>query len=137
MASYLITGCTRGLGLALAGLFAVNPDVSKVIATGRRESDALKKLISESNGKVAFVELDVTSQESTKKAAAQVEELLGEKGLDVLINNVGWMPYTPDGIETMDNLNEVFHVNVTSVHYVTVAFLPLLRKGSLKKVVNM
>lgn len=137
MATYLITGCTRGLGLAIAGLFASSPDVSKVFATGRSESDGLKKLISESNGKVEYVELEVTSKESAQKAAAQVEKSLGDKGLDVLINNVGWMPYTPGGIETMDDLDEVFKVNVTSVHYVTAAFLPLLKKGNLKKVVNM
>lgn len=35
------------------------------------------------------------------------------------------------------DLNEVFNVNVFGVHNVTRAFLPLLKKGSLKKIMNM
>ncbi|KAF2197873.1 short-chain dehydrogenase-like protein [Delitschia confertaspora ATCC 74209] len=137
MATYLITGSSRGLGLALASIFASKPDVSKVFAAARSQSDGIKTLIANSNGKVEFVQLDVTSQESAKKAAAQVEQSLAGKGLDVLINNAGCMPYTPDGIETMNDLDETFKINVTSVHYVTAAFLPLLKKGSLKKVANI
>lgn len=137
MASYLITGASRGLGLALAGLIASKSDVSKVFATARSESDGIKALVAETKGKVEFVALDVVSQDSAKKAAAQIEQSLAGKGLDVLINNAGLMPYTTDGIENMDNLEDTFKINVTGVHYVTAAFLPLLKKGSLKKVINM
>lgn len=103
MASYLITGSSRGLGLAIAGLIASKPssEVSKVFASARSETDGIKKLVSESNGRVEFVQLDVTSEESAKKAASTVEQSLGGKGLDVIINNVGVMNYTPNGIETM------------------------------------
>jgi len=137
MATYLITGASRGLGLGLAALLASNPDVSKVFATARSESDGIKALAAETKGKVEFVPLDVVSQDSAKKAAAQVEQSLGGKGLDVLVNNAGLMPYTTDGIENMDNLDDTFKINVTGVHYVTAAFLPLLKKGSLKKVINI
>lgn len=36
-----------------------------------------------------------------------------------------------------DNLNEIFNLNVTGVHEVTRAFLPLLRRGEKKAVINM
>lgn len=36
-----------------------------------------------------------------------------------------------------DNLEESFTVNVMGVHWVTREFLPLLKKGGLKKVANM
>lgn len=36
-----------------------------------------------------------------------------------------------------DKLNETFDMNVTNVHNVTRAFLPLLRKSQKKTVVNM
>ena len=36
-----------------------------------------------------------------------------------------------------DNLAESFTINVLSVHWVTRAFLPLLQKGTQKKVANM
>lgn len=37
----------------------------------------------------------------------------------------------------MDDLTATLEVNVTSVHRVTAAFLPLLRKGAERKAVNM
>ena len=34
-------------------------------------------------------------------------------------------------------LDSTFNTNVTGVHLVTAAFLPLLKKGNLKEVTNM
>ncbi|PVH95936.1 short-chain dehydrogenase-like protein [Periconia macrospinosa] len=137
MATYFITGSSRGIGLALATLLASKSDVSKVFASARSETESVKNLVSESNKKVEFVKLDVVSQESIKEAVSQVEKSLGGKGLDVLVNNAGIMPWTQGGVEAMNDLDEVFKVNVVSVQNTTAAFLPLLKKGSLKKIVNI
>ena len=102
MASYLITGSSRGLGLAMAAQPAVLPsEVSTIFATGRRESSALKNLVGSSAGRVIFVQLETTSEASIKQAVAQVEQALAGKGLDVLVNNAGIMGFSPDGIATM------------------------------------
>ncbi|KAJ5115026.1 hypothetical protein NUU61_000785 [Penicillium alfredii] len=139
MASYLITGTSRGIGLKITSILASKPasEVSVVFAASRTESDALKKLIANSSGRVKFINIEVTNEESVKKAASEVKQVVGEKGLDVLLNNAGVMPYSPDGIETMTDLDSTFNTNVTSVHFVTSAFLPLLKKGNLKKVANI
>jgi NAD(P)-dependent dehydrogenase (short-subunit alcohol dehydrogenase family) len=51
---------------------------------------SLKDLISASNGRVYFVPLDVTNDESITAAAQLVTQQLGNnKGLDVLIHNAG------------------------------------------------
>jgi len=65
MSSYLITGCSRGLGLALAAKLATfaASEVSVVFATARNESPELKKLAASSSGRVLFVKLDVTHQQ--------------------------------------------------------------------------
>lgn len=103
MSSYLITGCSRGIGLALAGLLASKPtsEVNKIFAGARNETDSLKELIAESNGRVEFVPIEVTSEQSVKQAFETVKKALGSNGLDVLINNAGVMNYTKDGIENM------------------------------------
>ncbi|KAF2138181.1 uncharacterized protein K452DRAFT_235146 [Aplosporella prunicola CBS 121167] len=137
MTTYLVTGASRGLGLAIAEILVNKTDTSKVFAAARSESAGIKKLASETSGRVEFVQLDITSEESAKNAASQVEQSLNGKGLDVLVNNAGIMNYTPNGIDTMNDLDETFKINVTGVHYVTSALLPLLRKGSLKKVINI
>lgn len=157
MASYLITGASRGIGLTLVRQLAAKPasEVSVVFAAARTETDALKQLISESVGRVQLINIDVVNGDSIKNAAAEVDQALGDKGLDVLINNVGLMPFTPDGIETMyspsspmkinfevnrehrTDLESTFTVNVTSTHLVSSTFLPLLKRGQLKKVVSV
>lgn len=76
-------------------------EVSKVFAAARIESDALKRLGESSSGRVQTVIVDITSEESVRKAAAVVEESLAGKGLDVVINNAGVMPNTPGGIAAM------------------------------------
>ncbi|KAL8832928.1 MAG: hypothetical protein Q9170_004656 [Blastenia crenularia] len=140
MATYLITGCSRGLGLELVSQLAATPagQTRLILATSRNKPSAkLQELIDASHGRVSFVALDTTDQKSIKNAFSSAEKVLEGHGLDVLINNAGVMPVTPDGIQTMDNLDEALNTNVTSVHQVTSTFLPLLQKGSQKKVFNI
>lgn len=103
MASYLITGCSRGLGLALAFHLLTFPpsEVGTIIATSRAESSKLMDLTGKSEGRVRFVQLDTTNEASIKNAVAEAENILGRKGLDVLINNAGILRNAPDGIASM------------------------------------
>ncbi|PYI25300.1 NAD(P)-binding protein [Aspergillus indologenus CBS 114.80] len=139
MASVLITGASRGFGLALVRELSSRPasEISKVFATARGESSALSELAAASAGRVSVVQLDVTDEVSIRNAEAEVETQLSGKGLDILINNAGICQYVSDGVKSMDNLAESLTVNVLGVHCVTQAFLPLLQRGSLKKVANI
>lgn len=78
----------------------------------------------------------MSDQSSINTATDQVTQELGGKGLDVLINNAGIQSRESGGAIRTEVLNEVLHTNVTSVHMVSSAFLPLLRKGN-KKIVNI
>lgn len=94
MASFLITGASRGLGLAFVKeLSSRKPsEVSNIFAGARNNVTALQEL-SQSDPRVHFVKLDVTSQDSIKQAAGEVEKELKGKGLDVLINNAAICHY--------------------------------------------
>ncbi|KAH7360167.1 short chain dehydrogenase reductase [Rhexocercosporidium sp. MPI-PUGE-AT-0058] len=139
MATYLITGTSRGLGLAIITHLSTLPSsqISTIFALARTESPALKSLVEKADGRVVLVKADVTNEESIKKAAVEVDGFLGGKGLDVLVNNVGIMGFSPGGIVGMDDLSNHFTVNVLSAHWTTRTFMPLLEKGALKKVVNI
>ena len=102
MATYLITGCSRGLGLELVRQLATRPasDVTAVVATARGDAPpALAKLIDSSGGRIQFFKMDVTSEKSIKDAAAAVESSVG--AIDVLINNAATSNWTSGGIEKM------------------------------------
>lgn len=141
MASYLITGASRGIGLELASQLSKLPadQVSVVFAATRSKepSKGLQQLIDSSNGRVAHLLMPITDKAGIAAAVPQLEAKLGGKGLDVLVNNAGVMGYTPGGTAKMTDLRESFEVNVEAVHTTTVALLPLVQKSKLKKVVNM
>ncbi|MCJ1432690.1 hypothetical protein MMC27_002047 [Xylographa pallens] len=108
MSSYLITGCSRGLGLALVTRLSTLPEseVSLVIATARGTPSAeLQKLSDHSSGRISIIELeDVTDETSVKGAVKEAREVLRLKrkqGLDILINNAGVICRNTGNIETM------------------------------------
>lgn len=103
MASYLITGASRGIGLAICESLAAKPssEVSIVFAAYRTYTDDLKQLVSKSNGRVEALPMSVDTEDEIKKAVVHVEKTLNGKGLDVLVNNAGVLPVTPGGITQM------------------------------------
>lgn len=103
MASFLVTGASRGFGLGLVRelVFLPATDVSKVIASTRGDFPDLDELAKSSPGRVVVVKLDVTNQESINQAATEVEAKLEGKALDVLINNAGVCQYAADGVKSM------------------------------------
>ncbi|KDN70808.1 putative short chain oxidoreductase [Colletotrichum sublineola] len=103
MASFLITGASRGFGLALTRELVSRPasEVGHHYCHGARRLPDLNKIAKRPSGRVVVVKLDVTDDASVKKAAAEVEAKLGAKGLDVLINNAGVCQYAPDSTNSM------------------------------------
>lgn len=103
MASYFITGASRGLGLDLVRALVNKPvsEVSIVYAAARTRTEGLEKLSSDARGRVEIVHLDVESEESVKAAASLVEHSRGPQGLGVLINVAGIMTHFPEGVTTM------------------------------------
>ncbi|OAP57408.1 hypothetical protein AYL99_08146 [Fonsecaea erecta] len=146
MASYLITGANRGLGLLMVSFLASKPasEVRLIIAAARKSSTELDKLVADSNlaskPTVIALNLSVAQDTSVGAFADEVAKVLGSSGLDVLINNAGVLYYSSDPkapMETMDNLFQHWEVNVNGVHLVSKALLPLLRQGWKKTIVNV
>lgn len=66
--------------------------------------------------------LDVTQFDTYEKVVGEVENIVGEKGLTLLINNAGYMPgiealdgVTPDALITTITINSVAPVILTKV----------------------
>ncbi|KAH8804163.1 short-chain dehydrogenase-like protein [Flagelloscypha sp. PMI_526] len=143
MSSVLVTGAARGLGLGLVQLLASKPtsEINLIFASARKPNEALTKLAAAHPGRVHVIALEVSDVASVQKAAKQVETVLDEHKatLDVLVNNAGVLNTSPDGVQTMTGLDleETFRINVVGTHIVTTEFLPLLKKGTGKKIISI
>jgi NAD(P)-dependent dehydrogenase (short-subunit alcohol dehydrogenase family) len=115
----LITGCSSGIGQALALEFKKRGHT--VFATAR-QAQALAIL--SAMGLIA-VELDVTSQESIDQARAQIQTQTSQ--LDMLINNAGYGQFGAVLDTDSDALRRQFETNVIAPVALSRAFLPLLR----------
>jgi NAD(P)-dependent dehydrogenase (short-subunit alcohol dehydrogenase family) len=135
----MVTGASRGIGLALARELASRG--WHVLAGARRPSEArgLQAAAHDAKpGTIDIVALDVRSDESVRRA---VEEAAGKvRALDALVNNAAVFP--EEGNERLEDLplalfEEAFSVNVVGVARVTRAFLPLLGAAAHPRVINI
>ena len=143
MASYAITGASRGIGLELTRQLLALPSsqVGPVFALCRGASTpALRQLLDEHPDRAVHVVASVTDAASVQQAAQEVEAQLGGAGLDVLVNNaaVGG-GIKPDGMRSVppEDIAAMLDTNLLGVHRVTTAFLPLLERGAQKKIINV
>jgi NAD(P)-dependent dehydrogenase (short-subunit alcohol dehydrogenase family) len=90
---------SRGIGLQLVRQLI--PSSSNIIIASCRDpttADDLNALKSHSNaGNLHIIQLDVTDEQSIKAAAKSASEILGDKGLDYLVNNAGIVSLFPSG----------------------------------------
>ncbi|QFZ20911.1 SDR family oxidoreductase [Saccharothrix syringae] len=136
----LVTGANKGIGFAVAqGLGAIGFRVAVGARDDARREESVERL--RAAGVDAFgVALDVTSDDSAAAAAATVEQEAGR--LDVLVNNAGIAGRTDGGAQDpttldLDVLRTVLETNVFGVVRVTNAMLPLLRRSSSPRIVNV
>lgn len=88
--SVLITGASTGIGAASALRLAERG--WRVFAGVRKEADG-RRLMDQARGDLRPVLLDVTDPPSVVRAVAEVQEGIGEGGLDGLVNKLlpdGW-----------------------------------------------
>lgn len=121
----LITGCSSGIGRALADAFRASGYA--VWATARRDEDVAALDQAGFRG----VRLDVTDSAAVAALAERLRSEVG--GLDVLINNAGYGAMGPLLDGGAEVLRQQFETNVFAVVELSRACLPLLRerKGTL------
>ncbi|GAA4367958.1 SDR family NAD(P)-dependent oxidoreductase [Nocardioides caricicola] len=132
----LVTGANKGIGYEIAaGLSRLGFRVGVGARDTTRREEAVAKL--QADGHDVFgVRLDVADDASVAAAAAQLE---AEGGLDVLVNNAaitGGAPQEPTKVSA-EQVLEVVNTNVVGVIRVTNAMLPMLRRSSSPRIVNV
>ncbi|NWK95977.1 short-chain dehydrogenase/reductase [Sphingobium lactosutens] len=132
MKTWLITGCSSGLGKQLAEAVAARGD--QVVATGRSTA-ALRPLRDRYPKTVRSLTLDVTQHGAAAEAVALAERDFG--GLDVLVNNAGHGFFGAVEEAEPSEYRPIFETNVFGLIETTRKALPALRRRKGSCVVNI
>ncbi|WP_459623900.1 oxidoreductase [Burkholderia sp. 3C] len=130
--TWLITGCSSGLGQYLAQAVASRGD--QLVATAR-DPETLRTLAQQFPETVRVCALDVTRSEEARAAVALAAQAFG--GLDVLVNNAGYGLFGAIEEAVADEYRPMFDVNVFGLIEVTRAALPMLRRRRGGRIVNL
>lgn len=131
----IVTGASSGIGEATAKRLAKAG--AKVVLVARRKDrlDSLAKDIKSEKGDALVIEADVTDRNKAPEIIKQVTEQWG--GVDILINNAGVMLNGPTKDAPLEEWEQMIHLNILGLLYMTHATLPVLRKKGKGHIVNI
>ena len=125
----LITGCSTGIGRALAEAFHSEGYTTYASA---RKLDSLHALAEQG---IHTLPLDVNNEGSIHAAMERIQNEQGQ--LDVLINNAGFAAMGPIAELPAEKLRGQLETNVVAPVVMTQAALPLLRKAGSSRIINI
>lgn len=128
-----ITGASSGIGLTIVKEFSNKG--WHVFAGCRSSTDA--RLLKAINSDLVFpIHIDLTDPLKIKNACKSVEDLVGDTGLQGLVNNAGIAVTGPLEFLNISDIQLQMDTNFIGQVAVTQAFLPAVRKGN-GRIVNM
>lgn len=141
----LVTGANQGVGNEIAKALAAN---GYIVYLGSRKLENGERAAAEIGENALAIQLDVTDQKSVRSAFERIDSEYNR--LDLLVNNAGIShggnsPKNTDELMrtgravnvSINEVRTVWETNVFGVIAVTQAALPLLRKSSAARIVNV
>ncbi len=130
--SALVTGASRGIGLAAAVALAQAGATVTLAARSEDELAAACKDIHAQGGNADYVVIDVTD-------AAAIDTMVNARGpFHILVNNAGMNRPKPLVEVTNEDIDDIFTLNVHSVFYLTRAVARgLLKAGQPGSIINI
>jgi 3-oxoacyl-[acyl-carrier protein] reductase len=120
----LVTGGSRGIGLAIARMLAA--EGAHVVLAARGQDD-LSHACTEIGGNASFHIADVTDPAAALTLARDVEQTSG--AIDILICNVGSGASVPPGQETSAEWRRVIDLNLFATTNTIEAARPVMQRG--------
>ncbi|HTS70479.1 MAG TPA: SDR family NAD(P)-dependent oxidoreductase [Terriglobia bacterium] len=120
----LITGASRGIGLAIAR--ALDKEGARLVLAARNRGP-LARAAAELPGTVLSIPTDVTQPGDVARLLAAVQKEI--RRLDVVINNAGVFTFKPFAKTSLADWRRNLETNLTSIFLVSRAALPLLKRS--------
>jgi NAD(P)-dependent dehydrogenase (short-subunit alcohol dehydrogenase family) len=131
----LITGSSRGLGLALARAFAREGCRLVLCARDAQELEQARADLAQRGAEVLAVPCDVARREQVHHLVEQAMHRFGR--IDVLVNNAGIIQVGPLQTATIEDFEMALGVMFWGVLYPTLAVLPQMRQRRSGRIVNI
>ena len=136
--SVVITGASRGLGLEFVRqLLALDSPPKHLIATVRQLSNEELNKLKDKNPSLHVLQLDTKNYNQFDGFAEKVKQIVGEDGIDTIINNAGIAIRSGISDVTPQDMIENFEVNAVSPLILTKALLPLLKVVYYRKMLML
>ena len=131
----MVTGCSAGLGRAIAREFGAHGACVGLISRNSERLDTAKREIEKSSGRALSLPLDVADAKAVESAAQRVEQEFGP--IDIWVNNAMVSVFSP--IEEMEpeEFKRVTEVTYLGVVYGTLAALKRMRQRDRGTIVQV
>lgn len=124
----LVTGASRGIGAAIAKRLAADgAHVAITYARDARAAEAVVKAIESSGRKALAIQADAADPAAVKSAVEQTAKAFGK--IDILVNNAGTAIPKPFVDTPLEEIDQVFNINVRGVLVATQAALKHMPDG--------
>lgn len=133
----LVTGASGGLGFAISKLL-IEKYNCKIIGIARNEKKLLANIetLADKKANFSYYIFDVSVKENWVNFVSTLQQ--NNQGIDVLINNAGFMlPFNKYENYSDDEIEEIIRTNFCSILYSTKTLLPLLKNSSTPAIVNI
>lgn len=132
----LVTGASRGIGRAIAlRLAADGAEVAVHYNSARGEAEAVLSDITAAGGKGFLIQADLGAPDGVDTLVAALAAELGERGIDIIVNNAGISPRLTFDTVTAETFDQVIGINLKAPFFIVQGLLPRLRDGG--RVINI
>ncbi len=132
----LVTGGSKGLGKAMASIFAEAG--AGVVISSRHEGDlkaAAAEIQDRTGARTAYVVADMTRRDDVLRLADEAVKVLGK--VDILVNNAGFnIPQAIDRIRDED-WDRLVELNLTSCMMLTRALVPGMKERRWGRIIHI
>lgn len=132
MKTWLITGCSSGIGKGIAKAVLKSGDQAVVTA---RNKDKVKDIVAKYPQRAIAVSLDVCNQESIMQAVKEAYEKFGT--IDVLVNNAGYGYRSAIEEGEDEEIQKLYQTNLFGPIHLIQAVLPKMREQKSGFILNV